>query len=53
MAPTLPSTSPQKNGVDRSKKQVASHIQVLRNMWKGEPGIPLSPPFFSPSAPFP
>ncbi|KAF8447997.1 hypothetical protein L210DRAFT_849030 [Boletus edulis BED1] len=26
-----------KNGVDRSKKQVASHIQVLRNMWKGEP----------------
>lgn len=28
----------QKNGVDRSKKQVASHIQVLRNMWKGEPG---------------
>ncbi|KAK2466950.1 hypothetical protein APHAL10511_001208 [Amanita phalloides] len=24
-------------GVDRSKKQVASHIQVLRNMWKGEP----------------
>ncbi|KAI6039041.1 hypothetical protein EDC04DRAFT_1822667 [Pisolithus marmoratus] len=27
----------QKHGVDRSKKQVASHIQVLRNMWKGEP----------------
>ncbi|KAH7889729.1 hypothetical protein F5I97DRAFT_1801027 [Phlebopus sp. FC_14] len=27
----------QKAGVDRSKKQVASHIQVLRNMWKGEP----------------
>ncbi|KIJ69428.1 hypothetical protein HYDPIDRAFT_51293, partial [Hydnomerulius pinastri MD-312] len=26
----------QKNGIDRSKKQVASHIQVLRNMWKGE-----------------
>ncbi|KAI9566461.1 hypothetical protein HD554DRAFT_2025356, partial [Boletus coccyginus] len=26
-----------KNAVDRSKKQVASHIQVLRNMWKGEP----------------
>ncbi|KAF8628487.1 hypothetical protein AX15_003994 [Amanita polypyramis BW_CC] len=25
-------------GVERSKKQVASHIQVLRNMWKGEPG---------------
>ncbi|KAF8741005.1 hypothetical protein AX14_006209 [Amanita brunnescens Koide BX004] len=24
-------------GVERSKKQVASHIQVLRNMWKGEP----------------
>jgi hypothetical protein len=28
----------QRSGVDRSKKQVASHIQVLRNMWKGEPG---------------
>ena len=28
-----------KHGVDRSKKQVASHIQVLRNMWKGEPGM--------------
>ncbi|KAF9246551.1 hypothetical protein BU15DRAFT_23790, partial [Melanogaster broomeanus] len=27
----------QKTGIDRSKKQVASHIQVLRNMWKGEP----------------
>ncbi|KAL4067592.1 hypothetical protein J3A83DRAFT_4189377 [Scleroderma citrinum] len=27
----------QKHGIDRSKKQVASHIQVLRNMWKGEP----------------
>ncbi|KAH9484301.1 Conidiophore development regulator abaA [Psilocybe cubensis] len=26
-----------KQGIDRSKKQVASHIQVLRNMWKGEP----------------
>ncbi|KAF7338323.1 TEA domain-containing protein [Mycena venus] len=25
-------------GITRSKKQVASHIQVLRNMWKGEPG---------------
>ncbi|TFY73923.1 hypothetical protein EWM64_g10090 [Hericium alpestre] len=24
-------------GIHRSKKQVASHIQVLRNMWKGEP----------------
>ncbi|KAJ7774664.1 hypothetical protein DFH07DRAFT_107813 [Mycena maculata] len=24
-------------GIVRSKKQVASHIQVLRNMWKGEP----------------
>ncbi|KAH9066411.1 hypothetical protein EDB87DRAFT_1679143 [Lactarius vividus] len=23
-------------GIERSKKQVASHIQVLRNMWKGE-----------------
>lgn len=23
------------NGIERSKKQVASHIQVLRNMWKG------------------
>ncbi|KAH7930811.1 hypothetical protein BV22DRAFT_1115936 [Leucogyrophana mollusca] len=27
----------QRSGIDRSKKQVASHIQVLRNMWKGEP----------------
>lgn len=27
----------QRHGVERSKKQVASHIQVLRNMWKGEP----------------
>ncbi|KAF9792380.1 hypothetical protein BJ322DRAFT_1102895 [Thelephora terrestris] len=27
----------QKAGVERSRKQVASHIQVLRNMWKGEP----------------
>ena len=27
-----------KNGIERSKKQVASHIQVLRNMWKGHPG---------------
>ncbi|KAI0046094.1 hypothetical protein FA95DRAFT_1417045 [Auriscalpium vulgare] len=26
-----------KAGIARSKKQVASHIQVLRNMWKGEP----------------
>lgn len=25
------------NGIQRTKKQVASHIQVLRNMWKGEP----------------
>ena len=25
-------------GIERSKKQVASHIQVLRNMWKGEKG---------------
>ncbi|KAL0071437.1 hypothetical protein AAF712_001294 [Marasmius tenuissimus] len=24
-------------GIVRSKKQVASHLQVLRNMWKGEP----------------
>ncbi|TDL27538.1 hypothetical protein BD410DRAFT_426163 [Rickenella mellea] len=24
-----------RNGIERSKKQVASHIQVLRNMWKG------------------
>lgn len=23
-------------GIERSKKQVASHIQVLRNMWKGQ-----------------
>ncbi|EIN07403.1 hypothetical protein PUNSTDRAFT_136088 [Punctularia strigosozonata HHB-11173 SS5] len=27
----------QKHGIVRTKKQVASHIQVLRNMWKGEP----------------
>ena len=27
-----------KQGIKRSKKQVASHIQVLRNMWKGAPG---------------
>jgi hypothetical protein len=27
-----------KAGIARSKKQVASHIQVLRNMWKGQPG---------------
>ncbi|EKM55389.1 uncharacterized protein PHACADRAFT_255986 [Phanerochaete carnosa HHB-10118-sp] len=27
-----------KNAIERSKKQVASHIQVLRNMWRGEPG---------------
>ncbi|EMD38523.1 hypothetical protein CERSUDRAFT_113704 [Gelatoporia subvermispora B] len=26
-----------KHGIERSKKQVASHIQVLRNMWRGEP----------------
>ncbi|KAL1717508.1 hypothetical protein EV715DRAFT_202999 [Schizophyllum commune] len=25
------------HGIERTKKQVASHIQVLRNMWKGEP----------------
>lgn len=30
-----------KNGIERSKKQVASHIQVLRNMWKGHPGTSL------------
>lgn len=28
-----------KAGINRSKKQVASHIQVLRNMWRGEPGM--------------
>ncbi|EDR14279.1 uncharacterized protein LACBIDRAFT_292246 [Laccaria bicolor S238N-H82] len=27
----------QSKEITRSKKQVASHIQVLRNMWKGEP----------------
>ena len=26
-------------GVERSKKQVASHIQVLRNLWKGKEGL--------------
>lgn len=33
-------------GIDRSKKQVASHIQVLRKMWIGEPrpSLPLSLP---------
>lgn len=30
----------QKAGIERSKKQVASHVQVLRNMWKGEKGPP-------------
>jgi len=25
----------QKSGIERSRKQVANHIQVLRNMWKG------------------
>lgn len=29
----------QSKEISRSKKQVASHIQVLRNMWKGEPGL--------------
>ena len=41
-----------KTGVDRSKKQVASHIQVLRNMWKGEPGISTRPSPLSPLSPF-
>ncbi|TFK29906.1 hypothetical protein FA15DRAFT_663202 [Coprinopsis marcescibilis] len=27
----------QRHGIIRTKKQVASHIQVLRNMWKGQP----------------
>ncbi|EAU88571.1 hypothetical protein CC1G_04277 [Coprinopsis cinerea okayama7 len=27
----------QRHGIQRTKKQVASHIQVLRNMWKGQP----------------
>ena len=26
-------------GIERSKNQLASHIQVLRNMWKGEKGM--------------
>ncbi|KAL5533306.1 hypothetical protein ACEPAF_5082 [Sanghuangporus sanghuang] len=30
-----------KYGIERSKKQVASHIQVLRNMWKGHPEFAL------------
>ncbi|KAK7467113.1 hypothetical protein VKT23_004172 [Stygiomarasmius scandens] len=25
------------HGITRTKKQVASHLQVLRNMWKGQP----------------
>ncbi|KAL1744534.1 hypothetical protein HDZ31DRAFT_38363 [Schizophyllum fasciatum] len=29
------------HGIERTKKQVASHIQVLRNMWKGEPQFQL------------
>ena len=32
-----------KAGINRSKKQVASHIQVLRNMWRGEPGLYITP----------
>lgn len=28
-------------GISRTKKQVASHIQVLRNMWKGTPDFHL------------
>lgn len=39
----------QRHGVDRSKKQVASHIQVLRNMWKGEAGTSTFPFFLPPS----
>ncbi|KAJ2916042.1 hypothetical protein MD484_g4374, partial [Candolleomyces efflorescens] len=27
----------QRHHIERTKKQVASHIQVLRNMWKGQP----------------
>ncbi|PCH38231.1 hypothetical protein WOLCODRAFT_136120 [Wolfiporia cocos MD-104 SS10] len=30
-----------KHGIERSKKQVASHIQVLRNMWRGQPEFQL------------
>ena len=36
-----------KQGIKRSKKQVASHIQVLRNMWKGAQGLFLQPHMFS------
>jgi hypothetical protein len=36
-----------KQGIKRSKKQVASHIQVLRNMWKGAPGLLLQLHIFS------
>ncbi|KAJ3485692.1 hypothetical protein NLI96_g4782 [Meripilus lineatus] len=32
-----------KFGIERSKKQVASHIQVLRDMWRGEPATPDPP----------
>ena len=32
-----------KSGVERTKKQVASHIQVLRNMWRGQPGTSCQP----------
>lgn len=31
-----------KYGIERSKKQVASHIQVLRNMWREQPGSSLT-----------
>jgi hypothetical protein len=37
----------QKAGITRTKKQVASHIQVLRNMWKGEPGKPVLLPLIT------
>jgi hypothetical protein len=33
-------------GIIRSKKQVASHIQVLRNMWKGQQGARPRPRVF-------
>lgn len=36
-----------KQGIKRSKKQVASHIQVLRNMWKGAQGCSNSLILFS------
>ena len=39
MAEPISCRLPQGRRYRTSKKQVASHIQVLRNMWKGEKGL--------------